>query len=188
VTLLLAVDPGTITMGLALFDGPDLEGSASFNVPEKWLVENRLTCLMLQLKTVVRECRPGAIAMERPGAGNPAHRPASLLTLCTFIRQAARSDWKIPCAEYATGTITAAVRLRGWPGNRKVQLLEGVCALYGEHYRKAPQDVVDAIAVGHTYLVKQREIELLGRAETNPGHSDQAVKRVPPLCPTAEEV
>jgi Holliday junction resolvasome RuvABC endonuclease subunit len=83
------------------------------------------------------------------------------LALCTFIRQAAR-DWKIPVDEYATGTITAAVRLRGFPAKeRKAALRAGVAAVYGEDYRDASQDVVDAVAVGHCHLVKMREKELL---------------------------
>lgn len=158
---LLAIDPGTLVMGLALFDGADLVGSRSLVAPAKAAVETRLDILMADLAAVVRGHRPQAIAIERPGAAKPEHRPATLLTLCTFIRQAAAREWRIPVTEYATGTITAAVRLRGMPSSdRKAVLRAGVVALYGEKYQDAPQDVVDAVAVGHCHLSKLRLKEL----------------------------
>ena len=161
---LLAIDPGSIRMGLSLFDGPDLVGTRSLAAPEKWSAELRLSTLMGELSHIVHTHRPQALAMERPGAGNPAHRPPTLLTLCTFIRQAAAREWKISVTEYATGTITAEVRLRGFPAkDRKAALRAGVVAIYGERYLEAPQDVVDAIAVGHTFLVKAREAALLAQ-------------------------
>lgn len=162
-TRLLAIDPGTVVLGLALFDGPDLVGSRSIQVPARCPVESRIGLLMNELRCVLWWSAQGtaAIAMECPGAGNPTHRPPTLLALCTFIRQAARSEWKLPLTEYATGTITAAVAPRGWPGDRKAKLRVGVVALYGGRFQTAPQDVVDAIAVGHTYLVKARERQLL---------------------------
>ena len=166
-TRLLAIDPGTYIMGLALFEGPDLVDTQSLEpAPHaRHSVETRLAWLMAELTARVRGWGIEAIAMERPGASNPAHRPASLLTLCTFIRQKAKREWHIPLTPYATGTITKAVAPRGWPGDRKEKLRAGVVALYGESYglrlQHAPQDVIDAIAVGHCHLCKIREKELL---------------------------
>jgi len=161
-TRLLAIDPGTITMGLALFDGPDLVGSQLIRAAASCPAESRVGLMMNELRCVLWWGAKGttALAMERPG-GKPSHLPPTLLTLCTFIRQAARSEWKLPLSEYPPATITKAVAPRGWPGDRKAKLRAGVVALYGARYQDAPQDVVDAIAVGHCHLAKLRERDLL---------------------------
>ena len=185
-TRLLAIDPGTNVMGLALFDGPDLVGSRSVVAPARLGAEDRLTLMMMEIRAMIIMSHCQAIAIEKPGASNPAHRPATLLALCTFIRQAARTEWHIPLAEYATGTITAAVAPRGWPGDRKAKLRAGVVALMdeqarrlghgpdGAHFQDAPQDVIDAIAVGFCHLAKSREKELV---------SDDATGRSGPMTP-----
>ena len=88
---LLAIDPGTRIMGLALFDGPVLVGSRSLTASPNAPVETRLNWMMHELGARVVGHRIQAIAIERPGAGNPAHRPPTLLALCTFIRLAAKA-------------------------------------------------------------------------------------------------
>lgn len=160
-TRLLAIDPGTNAMGLALFDGPDLVGSLLLK-PPKGLSRARRDYLLEELAGWVASKSPIALAMERPG-GKLTHLPPALLTLCLDIRQAAMREWGLPLFEYPPATITKAVAPRGWPGDRKAKLRAGVCALYGEKYRDAPQDVVDAIAVGFTHLAKatEREMELV---------------------------
>ena len=73
--------------------------------------------------------------------------------------------------EYAPATVLASVRPRGWAGPTKEVIALGVDILYGDSLRRAadpilsvPQDVLDAIAVGHCHLSKTREASILGQA------------------------
>lgn len=157
---LLAIDPGTYAMGLALFDGPNLVGSRLLTPSKKWPAQKRAIWLTVELAKVLEAYTVHAVAMERPG-GKPGHLPPTLLALCIYIRQMAKEK-RLPLAEYPPATVTKAVAPRGWPGDRKAKLRAGVVALYGPILQTASQDVVDAIAVGHCHLAKLQEKELVG--------------------------
>ena len=157
---LMAIDPGTRRMGVALFDGLELAGSRLLLAGGRELAEVRIAQLMAQLEDLARrhpEIRE--VACESPG-GMDARRPApELLVLVRRIRRwAAGKPRRWTWTAHHPSSIRAAVRPQGAGAGitAKEVIRLGVKMLYGEQIDVdgTDQNVVDAVAVGHCHLVQ----------------------------------
>lgn len=164
----LAIDPGTHRTGVALFDGDRLVDWWSVEAGRKDEIEDRLKTILTALAGIMAEQGDGIaeVVCERP-MGIDSHRPApQLLTLIARLKSWATKPPQ-PCAwaDYHPSTVLASVRPRGMGAKApsKLALQLGVKMLYGDvcDPDNVPQDVVDAVAVGHCHLVKRRETEAL---------------------------
>ena len=168
--LTLAIDPGTHRTGVALFAGESLRYTTLIAPPKGFEVEERIAFILDQLGKLAGSAALGGtpigtVAIERP-TGIDTHRPApELQTLVRRLQRWAKRRphrWKFHT--YHPSTVFSAVHLRGWTGPRKEQLARGVAALYGAAIpADAPEDVIDAVAVGHCHVTKTREAALEGR-------------------------
>ena len=167
-TRFIAIDPGTHSTGVALFDGPRLSGWWAVDAGWKDPVEVRIATIVEKLGDIMARHGSGvtAVVCERP-MGIDSHRPAPELQvlvkrLRSWARQAPRRyNW----TEYHPSTVLAAVRPRGLgrTASSKVALHLGVKGLYGDLFDPAEvaQDVTDAVAVGVCHLLKTHEESLL---------------------------
>ncbi len=158
---LMAIDPGTWRMGVALFDGPELVRSRLLLAGGREPAEVRIAQLMAQMEDLARDHPEiGEVACESPG-GMDARRPApELLVLVRRLRRwAAGKPRRWAWTAHHPSSIRAAVRPQGAGAGMtaKEVIRLGVKMLYGERIDvdEADQNVVDAVAVGHCHLVQQ---------------------------------
>ena len=166
-TRFLAIDPGTHSTGVALFDGPCLIGWWHLDAGVKDPVERRIGAIIRRLDDIMARHGSGvtAVVCERP-MGIDSHRPAPELQVLvkrirSWAKQKPRSyEW----TEYHPSTVLASVRPRGLgrTASSKVALHLGVKLLYGDLFDPSdhPQDVTDSVAVGHCHLTKLLESEV----------------------------
>ena len=177
----LAIDPGTHRTGVALFRGERFTEWALLSAPEGTPSYQRIGYMVEGIAALLAERWPDAslVACEKP-VGIQGARPAPELdTLIRALKSYVTGRAKLGkrklskrlWVDYAPATVLASVRPRGWTGPTKEVIALGVRILYGEVFREAadpilsvPQDVLDAIAVGHCHLSKTREASILGQA------------------------
>ena len=158
----LAIDPGTYRAGVALFDGPALINWWLLEAPRGMPVDRRIGTIVDQLEAIVAEHGRDVqeVACERP-AGIDAGRPApELQVLVNRLRSwATHRPHRYIWTTYHPSTVLASVRPRGMKRKGAKEVLSlGVRMLYGERIDVDHQDqnVVDAVAVGHCHLVKEK--------------------------------
>ena len=162
----LAIDPGTYQTGVALFHGSRLVDCWAINADKKDPVEKRIGAIIAQLETITARHGEGLteVVCERP-MGIDSHRPApELQVLVRRLRSWARqSPRRYGWVEYHPSTVLAQIRPRGLgrTAPSKLALQLGVKMVYGDLFDPggAPQDVTDAVAVGHCHLCKRLERE-----------------------------
>ena len=167
----LSIDPGTRSTGIALFKDGELTHYASITAPASMPSYERIGLITNAVAAYHEQHGQEAatIACEKPPSAMVAHRPAPELdTLIRALRAWAKklkgeNIKRVQWTEYNPKTVAAAVAFRGFPHHpegAKAHLQAGVTALYG-HILTAPdapisgdvpQDVIDAIAVGHCHL------------------------------------
>lgn len=159
----LAIDPGTVTMGLAIWDGETLEHATAAKASLGVAVEHRIIEMIEFVRFHMDTDELDAIAIERPFIAKDKPQPELQLLVKRLKQEARKHKWG--WYAYHPSTVLASVRLRGtrgWPS--KVVLSEGVWALYHNldwlGIEGLDQNVVDSIAVGHCHLSKMREQEL----------------------------
>lgn len=154
--LWLSIDPGTHAMGVVLWQGERPGRWSHWQWPQNTPVEDRLAGAIKAMNGLLME-HPviSAIACEWPAAAQPYRQSPELQTLVRRLRQWARLK-SIRWHSYNPSTVRAAVRLRGVrTGDPKQDICWGVAALYPQlKVDSMPQDVVDAVAVGHCHLGK----------------------------------
>ena len=161
----LAIDPGTISMGYAVFQGPRHgerpKHVGVYQVATPKATANIRTTAMIDFIT-------GDILAENPGIelvvcekwAGP--RNPQLQTLITALGQTMRG-LKLGWATYHNSSVFAAVKPRGYRGRhsdqRKKGITDGVLALYPElrlalakYHPDHTQDALDAVAVGHCHI------------------------------------
>ena len=164
---LLAIDPGTHRTGLAVFRGLELvDWQLAKAMPEGSVrrpntLEHRIMDLVAGLDEVAAR-HPGIIQVaceKAPGHGAKIPPAPELIVYVRRLRQWARTK-KLPWVVYHGGSVVASVRPRGMKGKPSKEVIAwGVKMLYG--VQDLPQDVLDAIAVGHCHLAKTKETEVL---------------------------
>ena len=161
----IALDPGTRFTGVAVFEKRKLSRYGLIEPPKNLEIEERIAYIVEQLDKAVEPFKWGIqqVVIEK-GAGMEKYRPApQLQTLIIRLRRWATKQpppWK--WVEYHPGTVVSEVRLRGVripKGKRKEAIAAGVRGLYGDGLPDGlAQDVIDAIAVGYTHLMKTQEL------------------------------
>ena len=162
---LLAIDPGTRRLGVALFADGRLITCGIIVPGPKDPIEIRIADIMSALEGwVVAHPDICQVACEQP-VPHESHAPApELQALVRRIRQWATGRVKLPNGKthdfqwnlYNPSSVVASVRPRGLfkvPGKEVIAL--GVKMLYD--VEGLDQNILDAIAVGHCHLAKQQE-------------------------------
>ena len=169
-SLLLAVDPGTIVTGLAIFRDGKPWYTGIIEADRKMPVDKRISQIMSRFEAFLELSlrmptaqRITAVACEQwRGPRNPY-----LQTLITSMGQHVRSQ-KLEWHLYNNSMVTASVAPRGFRVTAKERKRQGVLALYPSHgWDMVSEDEIDAIAVGHYHLAQQREAALLGATTLN---------------------
>ncbi len=159
---LLAIDPGTVSLGWAIFHGSHLYHAGILKADKKLSASNRIVKLIEELNTLVQYREIGAVACERPqGIEDRAPAP-QIQTLVVDLRRWARGKKGADWYTYHQSTVKASICPRGMKLNKE-SVAVGVKAIYGFHTRddKSPDDV-DAVAVGHCHITKEIEKLLEG--------------------------
>ena len=164
----VAIDPGTHRTGVAVFQGEALKWAALIQPPRGLEVEDRITHIVGSLEEIEKalEGRVAAVVLEQATAIE-GHQPApELQTLIRRLRRwATRKPRRALCFTYHPSTIYSAIRFRQHSGPHKEQIKLGVLALYSAQLpNDPPEDVIDAVAIGHCHLCKEKE-RRLGVAE-----------------------
>ena len=167
----LAIDPGTHSTGLAVFKGQDLVAYELVKALAIYPIELRIIYILQAMDDFVhRHPEIRQVACERPFLQDNAPAPElqafvrRLKRWATNKREGHHFTWHL----YYPSTVVASVRPRGlklkgvqgWTSKDTIKL--GVEMLYG--VEDLDQNVLDAIAVGHCHLSKQREVESTERA------------------------
>lgn len=172
----LSIDPGTIVMGWAVFEGerhaerPKYIGA--YTVRAELTADIRTTAMINFIQETL-EVNPGIelVACEKwLGPRNP-----QLQTLITALGQTVRKHWKLGWATYHNSSVFASVKPRGYRGRhsdqRKKAITDGVLGLYPElrlalakYHPDHTQDALDAVAVGHCHIgvMKVKQLEGTG--------------------------
>ena len=155
----LSVDPGTHKTGVALFDGERLVNAWLLMAPSKEPSTERIERIIRGLEAIRYNLAydAAAVACERV-SGYEDKRPApELQVLARRIQQWARQH-RLTWHAYHPSTVIASVRPRGVKGmGTKGVIALGIQMLYGEEWVSHDQNLIDAVAVGHCHLSKQRE-------------------------------
>ena len=158
---LLAIDPGSHSTGLAVFHGEDLVDWQLAKARPTATLEFRMIQILEVLDEVAdRHPEIIQVACEKaPGHGAEIPPSPELVVMVRRLRQWAKAR-RLPWVEYHGGSVVASVRPRGMKGRPSKEVIAlGVKMLYGA--QDVPQDVLDAIAVGHCHLAKTKETEVL---------------------------
>ena len=163
----MAIDPGTHLTGIAFFQENKPVHWDLITAPRKLPAHERIALILQGIQEYHANHASTAVAAvsEKPAAGTERNRPApELQTLIRSIRAwakgtANRSRNRMDWVEYNPSTVAASVALKGFPkapGGAKQRITAGVTALYPDVLKTGPlpipQDVLDAIAVGHCHL------------------------------------
>ena len=179
----LAIDPGTKSTGVAVFREGQLCHYGSITADPKLPSYERIGAITELIKDYQASHAPDAtaVACEKPAAAFGARRPAPELdTLIRAIRSWTKTvkttgAKKLGWTEYNPKTVAACVAFQGLPHHPdgpKAHLRAGVTALYEKVLTAPgaplqaplPQDVIDAIAVGHCHLSEMINNGLTGDA------------------------
>jgi len=173
-TEFLGIDPGTINLGWAVFEGdPGHERPkhiGSYNVSDKLTADIRTTAMVSFITGELLEYNSDislVVCEKWLGPRNP-----QLQTLITVLGQTIKRmglGWQL----YHNSSVFKSVAPRGYRGKhtdqRKKAIRDGVLGLYPELRSKLAkyhpdhvQDALDAVAVGvcHIGVMKVKEIEL----------------------------
>ena len=167
---LLAIDPGTHRTGVAIFEGEALKLAIYIEAPRHMEVEDRIAFIIGRLDSMETNL-PGrikAVAVEQATAIEGRQPAPELQTLIRRLRRWARRKLGRPqYFTYHPSTIYAAIRFRAHSGPRKEQIKLGVLALYSRQLpNDPPEDVIDAVAIGHCHLTRLKEKAILEAAES----------------------
>lgn len=161
---IVALDPGTYVTGYAIFRDSSETGRAhamalhSFGSikPPKGELEDRIRFIMesvnqlLPVDIVVCEAQPTMRGKVSP----------ELQVMIRRFRRWATNSLKVPWQPINTSTVTATMRRHignPAPGIKRIPPLTramGIQKIYGISPEGVAQDVIDAVAVGRTYLEK----------------------------------
>ncbi len=162
--MLLAIDPGSLRTGYALFEERGKVQELGVFCPEDGLsAPERLIQVVQFIREYIGSFEVTTVACE--SWGGP--RNPTLQVLITAIGQMVRGlkkDW----ITYPPGSVLVGVKPRNMPAKtteeRKTAMRVGVLALHPYLRRKVAkcepelmQDAIDAVAVGECHMGKERE-------------------------------
>ena len=167
---LMAIDPGTHKTGVAVFQGEALAWAVLIEAPRGMEVEARIEFILGRLGNMEMNL-PGrikAVALEQATAIEGRQPAPELQTLIRRLRRWAKGKpRRAACHIYHPSTIHSRIRFRQHSGPRKEQIKLGVLALYSRNLpNDPPEDVIDAVAIGHCHLAQMRKDAILRAAES----------------------
>ena len=164
----IAFDPGTYSTGISVYRDGAISHWGHVQAPKGTPAHERIALILAGITDYHREHAADvtAAACEKTTAMERSRPSPELATLIRSIRSwakgtAARTKKKLLWVEYNPKTVAASVTLKGFPQeNSKETINLGVNALYSNLLTAEsapmrpplPQDVMDAIAVGHCHL------------------------------------
>lgn len=151
--LTLGIDPGTATTGYGLIceKGSKLVfvDHGTITTSPKETAQSRLRKIYMDLKKILKDYKPKAIAIERLFFGANTKTAVAVGQARGMILLAA-AEAKIPVAEYTPLEIKMAVSGYGRADKKQVQLM--VKALLGLSFIPKPDDAADALATAICHL------------------------------------
>lgn len=166
----MAIDPGTHRTGVAIFQGEALGMTALIEAPRGMEVEDRVRFILGRLESMEARLpgRIGAVVIERIPTLDGRPPAPELQTLIRRLQRWAKGKpRRTACYLYHPSTIWNAIRFRDHSGPRKEQIKLGVLALYSRQLPgDPPEDVIDAVAIGHCHLTRLKEKAILEAAES----------------------
>ncbi len=154
---LIAIDPGTHLMGIALFDGPELVACHLLTADPREPAEVRIAQLIAQLEDLaVHHPEIREAACERTAAIEGRRPAPELQTIIRRLRQWARQRprrWQ--WTDHHPSRVLASVRPKDASARSKEIVKLGVRLLYGHQLNvdDTDQNVIDAVAIGHCHTV-----------------------------------
>ena len=154
---LIAIDPGTRLMGIALFDGPELVGCRLLTADQREPAEVRIAQLIVQFEDLaIHHPDVQEAACERTTAIEGRRPAPELQTMIRRLRQWARQrPRKWQWSDHHPSRVLASVRPKGASASSKETIKLGVRLLYGHRLNvdDIDQNVIDAVAIGHCHTV-----------------------------------
>jgi len=149
---ILSVDGGTYHTGWAAFEDKKLIQAWVLSPKNEWSFQ-RIESIIGSIETLFTVHKPDVLVWESwRGNRNP-----ELQVLLRCLRQLAKM-YDCEPVEIHSSSVVKAISLDGKGRQRrearKLAIREGVAYHYPE-YQDAQQDVQDAVAIGHTYLLSQ---------------------------------
>jgi len=148
-TRILGLDPGTAITGYGIVE-PRGDGSyravafGALRTPAGWPLPRRLLSLYDQLRAVLTEYAPQAVAAEKLFVQRNV-RTALSVGQARGVLLLAAAQAELPVAEYTPTEVKSA--LTGYGGADKQQMQRMVQMLLGLAEHPRPDDVADALAV-----------------------------------------
>lgn len=154
---LLSLDPGTHKAGVALWSGTKLADCQLLTMKDR-RVEHRIIDVLEKLQSLVNRLERPILAMEKPFLNREFPAYELWVLVHRVISEARWSGWELH--QYAAATVVATNRLQEDRGRGKEVIHRHIKARYGSTIpiEKLDPNVVDAIGIGYTHLVKTRQL------------------------------
>ena len=157
---ILGVDPGTVTMGYGIIeDSGDrmvLVDCGALGCPERSPLGERLNFLYGELKKIIAQHKPDAIAIEQPFVAKNV-KSALAIGKAQAVAILAAAGGEIPSHEYTPAQVKQRVANYGTSSKQQVQ--EMVRLQLGLSSVPQPSDAADALAVAICHC---HEVRLAG--------------------------
>ena len=151
----LGVDPGLSRCGYAVVEEKGRRAVAValgvVRTPPNAPVWERLAALQQDIRSLIAECPPGAVALERVVFGANAPTASGVIQAAGIVMAEAVATGA-SVAEYAPGQVKEAVT--GWGSAPKEQVASMAAELLGLASIPGPPDVADAAAVALCHLAR----------------------------------
>lgn len=164
----LGIDPGVSRCGYGMVerDGDSLSAlrAGVMTTDPSDPLPRRLAELARELRSLVAECRPDTVAVERVLFQANA-RTAMSVGQAAGLALVAAEENSVEVVMYSANEVKQAVA--GWGGATKAQMKQMVVALLGLGELPGPADVADALALSICHLRLARGAARLQRATTS---------------------
>ncbi|MFC1976743.1 crossover junction endodeoxyribonuclease RuvC [Chloroflexota bacterium] len=150
---ILGIDPGTIAMGYGAIESRDDEialiNYGALIAPARSSIGERLSFLYHNIKEIISNCQPDAVAIEQPFLAKNV-KSALAIGRAQAIAMLAATNKGIPTYEYTPAQIKQ--RVTNYGASSKEQIQEMVRLQLGLSQIPQPNDAADALAVALCHL------------------------------------
>ena len=150
---ILGIDPGTVTMGYGVIEASDdkitLLDCGALGCPERSPVGERLDFLYGELRKIIAQHKPEAIAIEQPFVAKNV-KSALAIGKAQAVAILAAASGGIPSHEYTPAQVKQ--RVADYGASSKEQIQEMVRLQLGLSQVPEPSDAADALAVALCHL------------------------------------
>ena len=162
----LGIDPGTIAMGYGVIETKDDEvamiNCGALIAPTRSSIGERLSFLYHNIKEIISNCQPDAVAIEQPFMAKNV-KSALAIGQAQAIAILAATNKGIPTYEYTPTQIKQ--RVANYGASSKEQIQEMVRLQLGLSQIPQPSDTADALAVALCHLSEMHLSNLLTRQQ-----------------------